>query len=178
MEEFLEEPNDQDHFVQQLASCQTQLRGYILAALGNYANTEDVLQRTNLTLWRKADTYEPQGRFLNWAISVAKFEVLRFLRDTRRDRHIFDQDVAELLLATAENQVEKSSGRVDALRECLGNVPSGHRKLLWMRYDEGKSIKEIATESQRSIDSVKSLFLRVRRGLEDCIRARQRADSL
>ena len=45
-----------------LTACQSRLRGFILASLGNYADTADVLQRTNLILWKKAERIPSGGR--------------------------------------------------------------------------------------------------------------------
>ena len=63
------------------------------------------------------------------------------------------------------------SDRQLALRRCLEKVPRHSRRLLWQRYGAEKSIRQIAAESQRSEDSVKSLFLRLRKSLERCVEA-------
>ena len=165
------------HFVQQMTASQNDLRAYILSALGNYPNTEDVLQRTNVTLWKKAEDYEHGTNFGAWARAIARFEILRFYRDSKRDRHVFDLDVAEMMLATADQVRRDPSDRQESLRECLKKLPPPHRVVLWRRYDEGLSVKQIAAESGRSVDAIKSLLLRIRRTLEECIRIRQRAES-
>ena len=166
-----------DQYVQQLTACQSRLRAYILASLGNYANTADVLQRTNLTLWKKAGEFRPDAEFLPWALAITRYEILAFLRDHRRDRHVFANDVAELMLDAAASEVSDPGDRHVALRRCLEKLPQPSRELLWQRYDADKSIKQIANDTKRSVDSVKCLFLRIRKALERCIEATLKLDA-
>ena len=165
-------------YIQELTVNQGRLRGYILAALGNYANTADVLQRTNLTLWKKASEFRPGSAFLPWAFAIARFEILSFLRDHQRDRLVFSEDVAKLLLDAAVDELQDPGDRQAALRKCLEKLPRRSRDMLWHRYEHGKTIREIANESNRSEDSIKCLMLRVRRSLERCIEATLRVDAL
>jgi RNA polymerase sigma-70 factor (ECF subfamily) len=161
---------DLDAYVQQLTACQSRLRGYILASLGNYADTADVLQRTNLILWKKAGEFRRDADFLPWALTIARYEILSFLRDSQRDRHVYSADVATLMLDAAAEASEQNDRQL-ALRKCLEKVPRHSRELLWQRYGAEKSIRQIAAETQRSEDSVKSLFLRLRKSLERCVEA-------
>jgi RNA polymerase sigma-70 factor (ECF subfamily) len=167
-----------DDYVQQLTASQSRLRGYILASLGNYANTADVLQRANLTLWKKAGEFRAGADFLPWALTITRYEILAFLRDHRRDRHVFSEDVAELMLNAAASEVSEPGDRQVALRRCLEKLPHRSRDLLWQRYDADKSIKQIASDAQRSVDSVKCLFLRIRKNLERCVEAALRLDAV
>jgi RNA polymerase sigma-70 factor (ECF subfamily) len=169
--------SDLDNYVQQLTTCQSRLRGYILASLGNYGETADVLQRTNLTLWKKAEEFRAGSEFLPWALTIARYEVLAFLRDHRRDRHVFSDDVAKLMLEAAATEVSDPGDRQFALRKCVEKLPHRSRDLLWERYDKNKSIRQIATDTKRTEDSVKCLFLRIRKTLERCIEATLRLDA-
>jgi RNA polymerase sigma-70 factor (ECF subfamily) len=163
---------DLDAYVQDLTASQSRLRAFVLASLGNYADTADVLQRTNLVLWKKAREFRPGAPFLPWALTIARYEILSFVRDSKRDRHVFDSDVAELMLDVATEDAADPNDRRLALRACLEKLPGHNRELLWMRYGDERSIRQIATVSSRSEDAVKSLFLRIRKALERCVEAR------
>lgn len=174
------ESRDDKHladYVQLLTGFQNDLRAFVFAALANYSDSEDVLQRINVKLWNKAGSFKPNSDFGAWAITVAKYELLHYYRSTRRDRHVFDPDVMELMLAAAEQRISNSSERVDALRECLKQLPKNSRALLRKRYNEGMTMKELATDTGRSMSSVKSMLLRLRRSLQSCIRWRLETDS-
>jgi RNA polymerase sigma-70 factor, ECF subfamily len=156
-------------YVKHLTDSQSKLRGYILACIGNYANTADVLQRTNLTLWKKAGEFQRGARFLPWAYAIARYEILSFLRDHKRDRLVFSQEVAKLMFELEAEEEADADDRQLALRKCLEKLPHRSRELLSLRYDQGNSIKQIANEANRSDVAVKSTFLRIRRSLEKCI---------
>ena len=158
-----------DAYVQQLTASQGRLRGFILASLGNYVDTADVLQRTNLILWKKAREYRPDAEFLPWALTIARYEVLSFIRDRQRDRLVYSSDVAELMLDAAAAEATDSDDRQLALRKCLEKAPRRSMDMLWQRYGAEKSIRQIAADANRSEDAVKSLLLRIRKALQRCI---------
>ena len=69
--------NSQDAaFISALTSLQSRLRGYCQAALGHGEEAAEALQRTNITLWKKSEEWDPEQDFSRWAISIARFEVL------------------------------------------------------------------------------------------------------
>lgn len=163
-------PNDE--FIQLLVSHQAQLRGLIMAGLGRHADAQDVLQKTNLALWKKAAEFDRSRSFLAWAIGVARFEILAWIRDRQRDRHVFNSEVAEVLVAVAQEQLEETPPQQIALRACLQDLPQPQRELLQLKYVRNRSIEEISAAIGRSRDGVKSLLLRVRKGLAACIERR------
>lgn len=166
-----------DNFVQQLTAAQTSLRAYILASLGNHNDASDVLQRTNLALWKNASNFRSGSEFMPWAVTIAKYEILSFCRDRSRDRHVYPEDLAELMLETACHEVADPVDRLEALRHCLSKLPPKHSDLLQLRYYEEKSISQIAEVLRRTENSVKSAFVRIRRTLQKCIQRRLKSPS-
>jgi RNA polymerase sigma-70 factor (ECF subfamily) len=163
-------------FIGCLTESQAHLRAYLLASLGNYDDAAEVLQRTNLVLWRNAASFRPGSDFLPWALTLAKYETLSFYRDRSRDRHVFSQELAEQMMRVAESDAVEVPSRHAALRECLKPLKGSPRRLLDMRYDGGLTIAEMAKTLGKSEASVKMQLMRVRRSLEDCIHARLQGD--
>ena len=85
-------------FIGLITDHQVDLQAFILSSLGDYSDTLDVLQRTNIVLWKKAAQFRRGAPFLPWALKIAKFEVLAFMRARRRDRHVFCLEVVELMV--------------------------------------------------------------------------------
>ncbi len=168
-ESFGDVSDSLDLFVQQLIDIQGRLRAFIVAALGSQANAADVLQKTNMVVWRKAKEFRQDADLLPWALSIARYEVLAFLRDYQRDRHVFLEDVTTLVLDAAASEVADPSDRQAALQTCVEKLTERSQALLWQRYRECKSIKQICAESGRTADSVKSRLLRIRKKLETCV---------
>ena len=65
-----------EQFVQQLAENQNRLYGYVYSLVGDHAQAADVVQETNMVLWRKLDEFDPQRPFLPWAFTIGRFQVL------------------------------------------------------------------------------------------------------
>lgn len=179
MDDVEQDPNDAglDDFIQQLTASQSRLRAYILASLGNLVDTADVLQRTNLALWKNARRFRPDAEFLPWAVTLARYEILSFYRDRSRDRHVFSEDVALMMLDAVREEAPDPDDRQAALRECLEQLPAGSRELLTRRYSAGESMSQIAETTRRSENAVKCAFVRIRKALAKCIETRLRLDA-
>lgn len=161
-------------FVRELTVAQPRLRAYLLATLGNAEDAGEVHQRTNLALWRNAAAFRLGADFMPWAITIAKYEVLSFYRDQSRDRHVFVEDVALLMLDTASKGVERLEERQEALRQCVTQLEEPSQAILRLRYEDEKSIAEIAESTKRTADAIKSALLRIRKALERCVTLRLR----
>ncbi len=159
-----------EQFVQRLAENQNRLYGYVYSLLGDHNRTADVVQETNLVLWRKLVEFHPEKPFLPWALATARFQVLAHLRDRKRDRVLLDPELVDLLSEEAQHQ----AGQVDALREvlrvCLQRLTPGNRDLIERRYYRAMPIAEIAVAVERTATSVKVALLRIRRKLAECVR--------
>src|SRR5690606_38505458 len=95
-----------DVIVQLLTGEQHSLFRYITALIGDPDEAGNILQETNLVIWRKADDFTLGGNFGAWARSIALWQVKAWLRDRRRDRHVFSfeliRQLAERLGAFAD----------------------------------------------------------------------------
>jgi RNA polymerase sigma-70 factor (ECF subfamily) len=154
-------------FVQLLTHEQTRLFGYIVMLLGEVNDASNVLQQTNLVLWRKADDFSMETNFHVWAKKVAYYQTLAYLRDRKRDKHIFDEKLLDQL-ASRPTVVDEDERRV-ALRHCLGVISRDSLDLLQQRYAPGKSISEIASQQQKTEGAVKMALMRIRQSLVHCI---------
>lgn len=158
-------------FVYQLTDWQNQLFGYLVTLLGNLHDAHDVLQETNLVLWRKIGDFEPGTDFGAWARKCAYFQALAFLRDRKRDRHLFDDGLLAQF-ATEETDTAQEEEVTLALRECLSLLPKGQRKLVGARYRKGGSIKRLARLFEKKESAVKMTLMRVRQALLVCIESK------
>lgn len=166
------EERPSDEFVKRLTESQSHLMGFIMASVGDYADASDILQQTNVVLLRKFDNLEDLEGFLPWAITVAKFQVLGYVRDKSRGRMLLLPDVVEAMVDTAVEEVSSVPHRLSALRECLGNLPENKRQLLLQRYTLNTPLKTIAARSRCTVDSVKGRLKRIRQLLSHCIDGR------
>lgn len=155
-------------FVLLITDWQSRLFGYLVTLLGNVHDARDVLQETNLVLLRKMEDYAPGTDFGAWARRCAYFEALGFIRDRKRDRHLFDED----LLEQFSEDPEPEEGTVDlalALRDCLTRLPEEQRKLIQERYSKREPLKKLALQFKKKESALKMSLMRIRKSLYECI---------
>lgn len=165
---------DQDdaEFVSLLTRHQSQLKAFILASVGNFDHALDILQKTNLTIWQKSSEFRMGEPFLPWALAIARFEVLAFVRDRTRDRVVFQPDVSELLFEVIESQLDQLPVRQRALHACLSRLRKEQAEIIRLRYTSGEPLASLSRQTGKTVDSLKSLLHRARQKLKRCIELR------
>ncbi|TAE78639.1 MAG: sigma-70 family RNA polymerase sigma factor [Verrucomicrobia bacterium] len=162
-------PSPDLRFVEALTRYQPVLSAFCHANLADRNAAAEVLQETNLKLWKKSGDWDPETEFLPWAFAVARFTILSHFRDKSRDRLVFDPDVVESLADDAERVATELPERREALGVCLGKLGAEQRALLHAHYVDGRPLREIARTTRRSDSAVKMNMLRLRQVLSDCI---------
>lgn len=157
-------------FIRDLLDCQGRLYGYILSALADVNEAEDVLQETNVVIWRKADEAQVADNFTAWACRVAQFQVLAHLQRRRRDRHAFDGGLIAQLADESIRQDAPLNPRRAALQICLEKLPAPQRTLITQRYADGTSVGQMASERKRPVATISQTLYRIRLTLMECVR--------
>ena len=169
-----------EQFIQSLTESQNRLYGYVYSLLGDPHAATDVLQETNLVLWRKIAEFRPGGEFIPWAFGIARFQVMAHIRDRKREKeYLLKPELIEFLTAEAEEQAVQFDDLRTALRQCLTKLPANSRELIDRRYAKGQALDAICQETQRNLSAVKVALMRVRVALRECIeRQMGKADAL
>ena len=158
-----------EEFVIELTNCQSQLRAYIYTLTNGSDHMMDIVQETNLELWRKSSEWQSGTNFVAWAVTIARFKTLSHFRDKSRDRHVFDPDIMEMLADSVEEIIGEVPQRQIALKSCISKLTSDQQGILKARYFQGQSVKAVSEQFDRSEDGIKSLMRRVRNNLRNCI---------
>ena len=74
-----------------------------------------------------------------------------------------------LLSETAARHAEETDERYYFLAECLQGLGATARRVVEMKYGQGRSIREIADGLKKSVAAVEMILVRSRRALGDCI---------
>jgi len=157
-----------ESFVREMTACQGQLYAYILTLLPDLDAANDVLQETNLILWRKWHEYSEGTSFHAWVCRIAYYAVLAHRRDLARDRHLFDEElVSQIARAATERTSEE--GQVLALRRCLSRLTAPQRDLIRERYSKQTSVDVIARTLGTTAQALASRLYRIRQVLQDCV---------
>ena len=165
-----------ERFVSELTSSQPRLFAYVLSLLRNPDEARDVLQETNLVLWKKIDEYAEINSFEAWSTKVAYFQVLAFRRDRGRDRHEFDEQLISKIAAAAEQSTQNTDERLRFLNTCIEKLSHRHRDLLNERYGKQRTVKDLAKSLGKTPAALGMTLYRVRQLLSECVEAKLLAE--
>jgi len=154
-----------DHFTPRLEA--------YLARLGlDPGAAEEIAQDVMITLWRKADLFDPaKSSLATWLYRIARN---RRIDLSRRDRTDYvDPQSPTILDIAGESRIDAEldgQQRDDAVRALIGALPGEQRDLVQLAFYEGLSHSQIAERTCLPLGTVKSrlrlAFTRLRRALE------------
>ena len=137
------------------------VRDYINMMVKDRDVAEDIFQETVIKAVRVIDEgrYTDNGKFLSWILRIAHNQVIDHFRAQRQNKSVSEAEAGYDVLGTlklSERTVEDSmvceqiERDVRALVELL---PSEQREVVIMRYFSGLSFKEIAEQTDVSINT-------------------------
>jgi RNA polymerase sigma-70 factor (ECF subfamily) len=165
-------PDDTHHhqYLRLFAEHEPALRTLVRALLPSRSDASEIMQEVAVVLWQKFGEFDGTRDFRKWAFGVARLEVLTFLRDRARDRHVFD----EKLLTRLVDEVAAADVRHDSQREalelCLQKLTSQQRELVLSAYATGTRMDELAAQRGQTPMSLYKVLHRIRQALLDCVR--------
>ena len=171
---------NEELFIQLFAQNERHLRAFVRSMGLDWTAVDDVIQTVSLVMWRKWEQFDPETSFLAWGRVIARFEVLKFRRTMARDRHVFRDDLMELLADAAgeqEEQITHEQFRL-SLEQCLAELPTSSRELIDAAYAGDRSIKQVAEDVGKSATALYKTLNRIRKQLQLCVEARVKEATL
>lgn len=119
---------------------------------------EDILQDTFIKIVRsiKTDVYNEDGKFLPWAITVARNLCLDYKRRERRPKYLcchvpmpenFSKQSTTIKCRISEKQLQQQ------IEYILNQLPQAQKEVIKYRHFEEMSFKEIATAMGTSVNT-------------------------
>jgi RNA polymerase sigma-70 factor, ECF subfamily len=161
-------------FLRLFTAHQKWILGHLYHILHNYHDAEDVFQKTSVVLWQKFDEFESGTSFRAWAWAcrVAFYQAKNFMRTAARDRHVFNDQLMELLLDERLEADAEIAQRRDALAACVEGLKPADRDLLRAIYESGDPVRDVAEGLGKAVQTVYNRLSTIRRRLHGCISAR------
>ena len=122
---------------------------------------DDILQETFIKAVRVIDEgrYTDNGKFLSWILRIAHNQVIDHFRAQKQNRQVNESNAGYNVLGTlrfAEKNVEDRmvADQIEAdVRSLVEMLPDEQREVVMMRYFSGLSFKEIAEQTNVSINT-------------------------
>ena len=165
-------PRDPASFVQLFTKSQRPLYLFILGQTGSVQNAEEILQNTNLVIWKKADQFDLGTNFFAWACQIARYEILQHRQRFRRDKLKFSDEFLDVVSRDSESRLSDIEPERQALDHCIQKLSARDQELIRERYQPGAVGKNLASDLGRPANSVYQSLGRIRRVLLECIQRR------
>lgn len=158
-----------EQFLRHYSGCESQLRAYLMALLGNRSDVEDVFQETTLALWRSFDDFIPGTSFMVWARQIAFHRVLQFRVQKQRRGVPCSEAFLNAVQQTMVAHADQLDARLGALAGCVEKLADADRKLIAMRYESNHTIKDVAAQLGKPANTLYKALERIRHALVVCI---------
>ena len=156
-------------FLEHYMEIQRPLRAYLLAATGDIHVCDDLCQIVWGVLWKKLDQFDEKRSFKSWSFGIARLEVLKWRQRQARSRVVLSEQTLDQLADNSLDLTEQFSERHGFLLDCIAELAELARKVINMKYAEGRRSREIGEHIHRSTEAVDMMLSRTRKTLRDCI---------
>ena len=154
---------------------QSSVLAFVNSTVTNFADAEDLLQKVAGVAVSKFESFDQQGdakAFTNWAIQIARYEVLSFLRSRSTDRHSFIAETVDSIADAFAEIADEVDDRRHALAECVKKLEGRSKSVLEKRYGQGLKTGKIAEVVGTTPGNISLILHRTYKKLKECIDAR------
>lgn len=145
-----------------LSRNQTKIFSYILFVVRDRDTADDIFQETFMKVISRLQQrkYTTSGKFCAWVMRIAHNVIMDWYRDQRAERIVEapnDNDLSnisgsEVVVGSIESQFVNAQVLRD-VRTLLDNLPPSQREVVFMRFYQQLSFKEIADTTSVSINT-------------------------
>ena len=166
---------EREEFLKHYVEVERPLRAFLLGATRDLHEADDLSQVVWQVLWAKLDQFDPARSFKAWSFGIARMEVLKWRQKKARSHQPLRDETLEMLANTGAAQADRLSARHGFLLDCIENLAALSRKVVAMKYVEGRLSKEIGKLVNRSTEAVDMILSRTRKALRECIKRKMDA---
>lgn len=156
---------NKEHFAILYTNYYSKIRTYVYNKVGNNSLADDLTSEVFERALERIDSYQWQGiSFGAWLYRIARNRVFDYYRSARRKKHAdLDDEIKEGV--SDEDSIEEKilhDDRELMLYTLIASLEDDDQFLLYYRYFEGMSIREISEEISQTEANVATRLYRVR----------------
>lgn len=161
---------DQRAFAELYRRTSSRLFGVCVRMLRDRAEAEEVLQEVFISVWRRADTFDPgKASAITWLVTMARNRAIDRLRQHREtaldDSMMFDlEDEGPSPAANAESSQERRR-----LEQCLDGLEPQQKSAIRAAFFSGATYNDLAARCRVPLGTMKSWIRRSLIRLRICL---------
>jgi len=162
---------DRAAFARLFAHFAPRIKSYLKRLATDDAAAEDMTQEVMLTIWRKAEQFDPrQASASTWIFRIARNRRIDAARRAAKPALDPEEPLLQPIAETAPDDAAQAGEREARVREALKSLPDEQVALLRLAFFDGLSHTEIAEREGLPLGTVKSrlrlAFDKLRGGLD------------
>ncbi len=167
-----------EHFVELVREHQSGLRAFIRSLGIDGMWVDDVAQEVLVIAYERRDQFDETLPFRNWIWGIARNCVLNDRRKSARRSRILNENVTDILMSTSGTLDEKEGlddddrSRLQALKECLEQIPEKSREMMRQRYEKNVKASDLAEVLEMNAAAVRKSLERIRASIRKCMELR------
>ncbi len=168
-------PLTRDEILKQVFGYQKLLTAYGFTLLNDWQAAEDIVQETLLFIAGNHEKYDGERPLLPWARGIVRLKCLNGLRSRKKTPLTGDAELLAQLLDDNltdlwdENAATEMAKRIQALRNCMAELPARACRLMSDFYVNRKPGKDLAEREKMDHSNLRSHLSRIRKRLRDCV---------
>jgi RNA polymerase sigma-70 factor (ECF subfamily) len=133
------------------------LKGWLMRSGSSAEAAEDLVQETLLTLWRKAELYDPGRASVSaWVFTIARNARIDRLRQDNRSKQYLHYELVEPEQPERPDVLLDSVEREERVRAALGRLSDEQVRVVRLSFFEGRAHGDIAASLGIPLGTVKS----------------------
>jgi RNA polymerase sigma-70 factor (ECF subfamily) len=172
---------DREAFRAIIEACETRLRVCVAPLLPDPSSVEDVVQQAFVTAYRKLDQYQVGTGFINWIVTIARYEALnerrRWLSEHSFKRRYQDEVRIESAIASSldDQRLDSDPALVERLHVCIDALRDRAATVVRDHYFRQMPNEAIAESHGRNPAWVRLVLHRARIAIADCLKIKSGA---
>ena len=160
-------------FTELVRQHQAGLRAFI-RALGVEADwVDDLAQEAFVVAWQKRERFESGKDFGRWLRGIVRHLIANERRKEARRARLLHGPLTDLLLEPAAEESSpaeiETSSLLQALNECVAQLPERSRALLRGRYEQSEDAPALAARFHQGAEAIRQSLHRIRETVKQCV---------
>ena len=168
----------QDALVRTLLAQRARISAGVWLVVRDVHLAEDVFQEVMVKALANDGLFANEAQLLSWCRVTARNAALNLMRKRNREALMLCESMLERIDAEwdAAESLVPSTARFEALQDCIETLPEASRRMLDLRYFEGRSCAEVGKVLGVKVDAAYQRLSRLHRALRECVERRMNAN--